>query len=66
MWPNAKIGVMGGEQLASVMETVGQKVDTGLKERIDRESDCVFSSARLWVSDFSALSLIPSYLEIFD
>ena len=50
MWPNAKIGVMGGEQLASVMETVGQKVDTGLKERIDRESDATFSSARLWVS----------------
>jgi 3-methylcrotonyl-CoA carboxylase beta subunit len=49
MWPNARIGVMGGEQLASVMETVGQKVDTGLKERIDRESDAVFSSARLWV-----------------
>ncbi|KAK4239323.1 putative methylcrotonoyl-CoA carboxylase beta chain, mitochondrial [Achaetomium macrosporum] len=48
MWPNARIGVMGGEQLASVMETVGQKVDTGLKERIDRESDAVFSSARLW------------------
>jgi len=48
MWPNARIGVMGGEQLASVMETVGQKVDTGLKARIDRESDAVFSSARLW------------------
>jgi hypothetical protein len=56
MWPNAKIGVMGGEQLASVMETVGQKVDTGLKERIDRESDCVFSSARLWVSGFAPFS----------
>lgn len=50
MWPNARIGVMGGEQLASVMETVGQKVDVGLKERIERESDAVFSSARLWVS----------------
>ncbi|KAL2023543.1 hypothetical protein VTK56DRAFT_2151 [Thermocarpiscus australiensis] len=48
MWPNARIGVMGGEQLASVMETVGQKVDVGLKERIERESDAVFSSARLW------------------
>jgi 3-methylcrotonyl-CoA carboxylase beta subunit len=57
MWPNARIGVMGGEQLASVMETVGQKVDTGLKERIDRESDAVFSSARLWVSTVSCLSL---------
>ncbi|KAK0729832.1 carboxyl transferase domain-containing protein [Lasiosphaeris hirsuta] len=48
MWPNAKIGVMGGEQLAAVMETVGQKVDPELKERIERESDAVYSSARLW------------------
>ncbi|KJZ75967.1 Putative methylcrotonoyl-CoA carboxylase beta chain [Hirsutella minnesotensis 3608] len=48
MWPNARIGVMGGEQLASVMETVGQKVDPELKARIDRESDATFSSARLW------------------
>ncbi|KAJ4386355.1 Methylcrotonoyl-CoA carboxylase beta chain, mitochondrial [Gnomoniopsis smithogilvyi] len=48
MWPNAKIGVMGGEQLAAVMETVGKAVDVGLKERIDKESDAVFSSARLW------------------
>ncbi|UPK91557.1 hypothetical protein LCI18_002492 [Fusarium solani-melongenae] len=48
MWPNAKIGVMGGEQLAAVMETVGKQVDTGLKERIEKESDATFSSARLW------------------
>lgn len=48
MWPNARIGVMGGEQLAAVMETVGKKVDVGLKERIERESDAVYSSARLW------------------
>lgn len=50
MWPNAKIGVMGGEQLAAVMETVGKTVDVGLKERIEKESDAVYSSARLWVS----------------
>lgn len=50
MWPNARIGVMGGEQLASVMETVGQKADPELKDRIERESDAVYSSARLWVS----------------
>lgn len=50
MWPNARIGVMGGEQLAAVMETVGKTVDTGLKERIEKESDAVYSSARLWVS----------------
>ncbi|ROW13617.1 hypothetical protein VPNG_04564 [Cytospora leucostoma] len=48
MWPNARIGVMGGEQLAAVMETVGKKVDVGLRERIERESDTVYSSARLW------------------
>jgi 3-methylcrotonyl-CoA carboxylase beta subunit len=50
MWPNAKIGVMGSEQLTAVMETVGKAVDPELKERIERESDAVFSSARLWVS----------------
>lgn len=50
MWPNARIGVMGGEQLTAVMETVGQKADPELRARIDRESDATFSSARLWVS----------------
>lgn len=50
MWPNARIGVMGGEQLAAVMETVGKQVDPELKERIERESDATYSSARLWVS----------------
>ena len=49
MWPNARIGVMGADQLAAVMETVGQKVDPELKDRIERESDATFSSARLWV-----------------
>ncbi|OBT56019.1 3-methylcrotonyl-CoA carboxylase beta subunit [Pseudogymnoascus sp. 24MN13] len=48
MWPNAKIGVMGGEQLSKVMEAVGKKVDPELKSRIERESEAVFSSARLW------------------
>lgn len=48
MWPNARIGVMGGEQLAAVMETVGKKADPELKERIERESDATYSSARLW------------------
>ncbi|CAJ2504287.1 Uu.00g116810.m01.CDS01 [Anthostomella pinea] len=48
MWPNARVGVMGGEQLANVMETVGQKADPELRDRIERESDAVYSSARLW------------------
>jgi len=48
MWPNAKIGVMGSEQLSAVMEAVGRSADPALKERIDRESEATFSSARLW------------------
>lgn len=48
MWPNAKIGVMGPEQLTAVMETVGKSVDPELRDRIERESDAAFSSARLW------------------
>ncbi|KLU83073.1 methylcrotonoyl-CoA carboxylase subunit beta [Magnaporthiopsis poae ATCC 64411] len=47
MWPNARVGVMGADQLAAVMETVG-KPDPELRDRIERESDAVFSSARLW------------------
>jgi len=48
MWPNARIGVMGSEQLSSVMSVVGKSVDPGLKDRIEHESDAIFSSARLW------------------
>ncbi|KAF8460289.1 methylcrotonoyl-CoA carboxylase subunit beta [Kalaharituber pfeilii] len=48
MWPNAKIGVMGSEQLTSVMATVGKSVEPELRERIDRENEATFSSARLW------------------
>jgi 3-methylcrotonyl-CoA carboxylase beta subunit len=55
MWPNAKIGVMGSEQLTAVMETVGKSVDPELKARIERESEAVYSSARLWVSPLSKL-----------
>ena len=48
MWPNAKIGVMGPDQLTAVMETVGKSVDPALRDRIEQESDASFSSARLW------------------
>jgi 3-methylcrotonyl-CoA carboxylase beta subunit len=48
MWPQAKIGVMGAEQLSAVMETVGKAADPELKARIERESHAIFSSARLW------------------
>jgi len=39
---------MGPEQLSAVMEAVGKKVDPRLKERIELESEAVFSSSRLW------------------
>ena len=48
MWPNAKIGVMGPEQLTAVMKTVSGRDDPELRGRIERESDAAFSSARLW------------------
>ena len=48
MWPNAKIGVMGPDQLTAVMQTVGKSVDPELRDRIERESDATYSSARLW------------------
>lgn len=48
MWPNARVGVMGSDQLAAVMETVGQKPDPELRARIDSETEATFSSARLW------------------
>ncbi|KAI5860677.1 carboxyl transferase [Durotheca rogersii] len=53
MWPNARIGVMGAEQLANVMASVSQRGGAGagdpdLVSRIEGESDAVYSSARLW------------------
>ncbi|GAA5888533.1 hypothetical protein JCM5296_001061 [Sporobolomyces johnsonii] len=54
-WPSARVSVMGGDQLQSVMDTVSSKKDKGpsdedvrLKEQIERESEAVFGSARLW------------------
>jgi len=46
-WPSARTSVMGAEQLAAVMETVG-KADPELKDRIEKESETIFGSARLW------------------
>lgn len=47
-WPTAKTSVMGSEQLGAVMEAVGKTADPELKARIERESDALYSSARLW------------------
>jgi 3-methylcrotonyl-CoA carboxylase beta subunit len=49
MWPNARISVMGGEQAATVMETVGQP-ETGaqLREQYEEQGKPYFATARLW------------------
>ncbi len=49
MWPNARISVMGGEQAAAVMETVGQ-AETGatLKAQYEEQGKPTFSTARIW------------------
>jgi 3-methylcrotonyl-CoA carboxylase beta subunit len=64
MWPNAQIGVMGGEQAANVLTRVRQdalekdgkkmtakEVETFRKPLLDkymREASCYYSTARLW------------------
>jgi len=51
LWPNAKTAVMGGEQAASVLQTI--KNDTNEKEhplvqQFYNESSAYFSTSRLW------------------
>ena len=63
-WPNARISVMGGEQAAKVMEIITRakfrrqgveipdeqmgKMTATIKDKLDSESDALFSTARLW------------------
>jgi len=63
-WPSARVAVMGGAQIAKVMEIVnraklqraGQPVNEGaikamgdhLKAQVDKESTVLFGTARLW------------------
>ena len=64
MWPNARIGVMGGEQAASVLARVKREAmqtqaapftaddeeayARPIREQYDRQSQPLYSSARLW------------------
>ena len=48
MWPNARISVMGGEQAASVLSTVGNADPEAIREKYERESNPYYSTARLW------------------
>jgi geranyl-CoA carboxylase beta subunit len=63
-WPTARTAVMGGAQAAEVMDIVNrnktrrdgvvideaalQALSDGLREQLDRESEALFGTARLW------------------
>ncbi|MGH3076674.1 MAG: carboxyl transferase domain-containing protein, partial [Gaiellaceae bacterium] len=48
MWPNARISVMGGEQAAAVLSTVGQADPDEIRATYEREGNPYHSTARLW------------------
>src|SRR6187402_748608 len=48
MWPNARISVMGGEQAATVLTTVGTADPDEIREKYEREGNPYYSTARLW------------------
>jgi acetyl-CoA carboxylase carboxyltransferase component len=48
MWPNARISVMGGEQAASVLSTVGRADPEEIRAKYEREGNPYYSTARLW------------------
>ncbi|BEI82775.1 hypothetical protein CcaverHIS002_0306430 [Cutaneotrichosporon cavernicola] len=56
MWPNAKVCVMGPDQLSSVMQTVSGNRNAAdaderfakLRSRIEKESEALYSTARMW------------------
>jgi acetyl-CoA carboxylase carboxyltransferase component len=48
MWPNARISVMGGEQAATVLTTVGDADADEIRAKYEAEGNPYFSTARLW------------------
>jgi acetyl-CoA carboxylase carboxyltransferase component len=48
MWPNARISVMGGEQAATVLTTVGKVDPEEILSKYEREGSPYYSTARLW------------------
>jgi 3-methylcrotonyl-CoA carboxylase beta subunit len=48
MWPNARISVMGGEQAATVLSTVGSADPDEIRAKYEREGNPYHSTARLW------------------
>ena len=48
MWPNARISVMGGEQAATVLTTVGDADPDEIRAKYEAEGNPYHSTARLW------------------
>ena len=49
MWPNARISVMGGEQAATVLETVGEpEAGATLRDQYEAQGHPYYATARLW------------------
>ncbi len=48
MWPNARISVMGGEQAAMVLSTVGDADPDEIRAKYEHEGNPYHSTARLW------------------
>ncbi|HSJ94975.1 MAG TPA: carboxyl transferase domain-containing protein, partial [Gaiellaceae bacterium] len=48
MWPNARISVMGGEQAAMVLSTVGSSDPDEIRAKYEAEGNPYHSTARLW------------------
>jgi 3-methylcrotonyl-CoA carboxylase beta subunit len=48
MWPNARISVMGGDQAASVLATVGSEQAEHVRDTYEHQGSPYYSTARLW------------------
>ncbi|MEV0613007.1 carboxyl transferase domain-containing protein [Nonomuraea sp. NPDC050404] len=48
MWPNARISVMGGEQAANVLTTVGDADPDAIRAQYENQGNPYYSTARLW------------------
>ncbi|WP_414638349.1 carboxyl transferase domain-containing protein [Actinomycetospora sp.] len=48
MWPNARISVMGAEQAATVLGTVGSSEADTVREQYEHQGHPYYSTARLW------------------
>jgi 3-methylcrotonyl-CoA carboxylase beta subunit len=48
MWPTARISVMGGEQAALVLSTVGDTDPAAIRATYEHEGNPYFATARLW------------------